>query len=203
MAAPLMRTYTAPVWQHSTDGVARLQSMGMSAAHSRQSQLSGSTALGSTTSLGTFASGSTIIGPPQNGVVVATGNIINQKADASRSLFQICVALKQRLAQVPDFEQYAGELDQYGDDGQPIDPVESLWALLRRGVPLLTVYNATAPATPLEVPPEADEERRAKKAIAKFIAASIKEFDFPAGDSFAVRDLIGSDTTGFVKAGPA
>ena len=31
-----------------------------------------------------------------SGTVIATNNIINQKADSSRSLYQICISLRQR-----------------------------------------------------------------------------------------------------------
>ena len=57
--APLLRNNTAPVFQHSTDGAARLANMSISSAP-RASQLSGSTAFPSTTSLSSLAHASTI-----------------------------------------------------------------------------------------------------------------------------------------------
>src|SRR4051812_10239108 len=86
----------------------------------RASQLSGATAFTSTTSLNSLASSATLVNSqapaPTSGQVVATSNIINQRADASRSLYQICVSLKQRLAQVPGFEEYSNQLEHMAQD---------------------------------------------------------------------------------------
>ncbi|KAH7312728.1 Pleckstrin homology domain-containing protein [Stachybotrys elegans] len=159
----------------------------------RTSQLSGSTAFaGSSTSLSSLASGATAV-PGNGGPVMATANIINQKADASRSLYQICVTLKQRLAQVPDFEPFLEQLD-------PNDPVDPLWQLFRTGYPLLAIYNTLQPAEPLKVEePNANESRKAKIAIFKFVQACMKELQVPPTESFVITDLLGNDTTGFVK----
>jgi len=197
--APLLRTNTAPVFQQSTDGVARLQNMSMTTP--RASQLSGSTAFTSTTSLTSLSSTTTVVAPPANGQVVATSNIINQKADASRSLYQICVSLKQRLATVPGFEDYLEQLAEWeSQGGEENGPVESLWRLLRTGRPLLTIYNALQPEKPLEVDQtSASEEKRAKLATFKFVQACLKELHIPSTDMFVISDLTGNDTTGFVK----
>src|SRR5690606_27057288 len=115
----------------------------------RASQLSGTTAYNSSNqSLASLSSAQTAVAP-QNGApggnVVATGNIIHQKADASRSLYQICISLRQRLSQVPGFEVYFEQLD------QP-DPVEAVWSLLQEGFPLLTIFNeALQPAEHLKL----------------------------------------------------
>lgn len=199
--APLIRTNTAPVFQHSTDGVARLNTMSLGGP-ARASQLSGSTAFNSTTSLSSLATTATLV-PPTNGQVVATTNIINQKADASRSLYQICVALKQRLAQVPGFEAYMEQLDEWAaldtDDG---GPVESLWKLLRAGHPLLTIYNALQPAKPLFVDPAiGNESKRSKIAIANFVRACLNDLKPPPAECFIINDLTGDNTTGLVKVG--
>lgn len=151
----------------------------------RASQLSGSTVAGSSASLSTLAS-------PNGGTVIPTANIINQKADASRSLYQICVSLKQRLAKVPGFEPYLQELD-------PADPVDPLWGLLRTGFPLLTIYNALQPATALTVDQNASEAKKPKIAIFKFVKACMDELKIPPQDSFVITDLMGTDTSGFVK----
>ncbi|KAJ2894955.1 Cdc24 calponin [Zalerion maritima] len=164
----------------------------------RSSQLSGSTAYtASSSSLNSMASAATLV--PNPGPVVATANIINQKADASRSLYQICVSLKQRLAQVPGFGEYLDELEQddfQGDDG---GPVESLWRLLRTGFPLLAIYNCLQiqGGTPITVDPNANDSKRAKMAIFKFLEACKKELGIQ--DTFLITDLLGNDTTGLVK----
>ncbi|KAI1174565.1 Rho guanyl nucleotide exchange factor [Nemania sp. FL0916] len=165
----------------------------------RASHLSGSTAVNSssTTSLASMASVATAL-PAANGVV-ATANIINQRADASRSLYQICVALKQRLAKVPGFEGYLQviERDILSSD---YNPVESLWVVLRSGDPLLTIYNSIKPNVPLN-PHDItqDPARRPKAATFKFIDACLRQLQILPAECFIVNDLMGSDTTGFVK----
>ncbi|KAK4215620.1 Rho guanine nucleotide exchange factor scd1 [Rhypophila decipiens] len=200
--APLLRTNTAPVFQSTMDGVAaRFNTLSMSGTP-RASQLSGSTAVGSTTSLNTLTPATTASPPPSiGGSVVATSNIINQKADASRSLYQICVSLKNRLAQVPGWEGYMQELEQMAEDLDEGGPVESLWKLLRTGYPLLAVYNALQPEKPLQVEGKAgdSEAKRAKIAILKFVQACLNELKLAPSDCFIINDLTGNDTTGFVK----
>ncbi|KAK1760272.1 Rho guanine nucleotide exchange factor scd1 [Echria macrotheca] len=171
----------------------------------RASQLSGPTAYPSTTSLNSIASSATLvnsqIGAPSSGPVVANSNIINQKADASRSLYQICVSLKQRLAQVPGFEGYSAQLEQMSQDPDEGGPVEVVWKLLRTGHPLLVIYNALEPEERLAVDdmPNATEEKVSKIAIMKFYQACLKDLKLPPAESFMIKDLTGSDTTGFVK----
>lgn len=162
----------------------------------RASQLSGSTSFNSTTSLSSFSTASTMV-MPSNGQVIATSNIINQKADASRSLYQICVALKQRLAQLPGFEMYMERLDTMAEIG----PVESLWQLLRTGYPLLAIYNALLPDEPLQVGGAANQSdsKRAKIAIMKFAGECKNKLKLPETECFIINDLTGEDTTGFVK----
>jgi cell division control protein 24 len=162
----------------------------MSSSAPRTSQLSGSTYAGSSTSLTTLNSDMTVVA---NGPVVATSNIINQKADASRSLYQICISLKQRLAQVPGFEPFLENLD-------PTDPVDPLWNLFRSGYPLLVIYNSLQPAEPLSVDDaNASDSKKSKIAIFKFVQACMKELQVPPSDSFVITDLMGNDTSGFVK----
>lgn len=135
---------------------------------------------------------------PMNGVM-ATANIINQRADASRSLYQICMALKQRLAKVPGFEGYLEviERDALSSD---YNPVESLWDVLRTGEPLLTIYNSFKPTVPIDPAslPQ-DLARRPKAATFKFIDACLRQIQIPAAECFIVSDLMNTDTTGFVK----
>ncbi|GAO19549.1 hypothetical protein UVI_02014570 [Ustilaginoidea virens] len=160
----------------------------------RGSQLSGSTAYaGSTTSLSSLGSAATVVPAQNGGPVMATSNIINQKADASRSLYQICVSLKQRLSQVPDFAPFLDQLD-------PSDPVDPLWNLLRTGYPLLTIYNSLQPTEPLKVEDtNASEAKKSKIAVFKFVQACMKELQVPPAQSFVITDLMGTDTSGFVK----
>ncbi|KAF5484345.1 Rho guanine nucleotide exchange factor scd1 [Colletotrichum siamense] len=190
--APLLRNNTAPVFQNQ-NGIGGLPNTMSNAP--RASQLSGSTAFTSAGSINSFASTSTITPAQNGGPVIATANIINQKADASRSLYQICMSLKQRLAQVPGFDPYLQELD-------PTDPVESLWSLFRTGYPFLDIYNALQPEKPLEIDgpnAAASESKKSKIAIFKFIQACLKELGIPSAECFVISDVLGNDTTGFVK----
>ncbi len=82
-------------------------------------------------------------------------------------------------------------------------PVESVWKLLRTGHPLLVIYNALEPEERLVVDdmPGATEEKVSKIAIMKFYQACLKDLKLPPAESFMIKDLTGSDTTGFVKVG--
>ncbi|KAI1637280.1 hypothetical protein F4809DRAFT_661366 [Biscogniauxia mediterranea] len=197
-APALLRTNTAPVFP-ANNTYGGIPSSTMSGP--RASQLTGSTAYNSspsTTSLSSMSTATTVA-PSTNGNVVATANIINQKADASRSLYQICVSLKQRLAQVPNFEEHLRALDEQQAASSDDGGVESLWNLFRSGPPLLAVYNSLQPETPLKVDGALNEARRSKLAIFKFIEACLKQLEIPAVECFVISDLTGNDTTGFVK----
>ncbi|RFU24100.1 hypothetical protein B7463_g12238, partial [Scytalidium lignicola] len=193
---PLTRTNTAPVYQTRTN-TESVHGLSQTMSHSsRSSQVSGTTALtsASTTSLSSTNTSATSIQPPSNGQVIATNNIINQRADASRSLYQICVNLIQRLAQVPDFDRHLSDLDNNAED-----PVTALWSCLRKGTPLLTIYNSLQPSEPLRIDDSVSEAKRPKFAAFKFYEACLKELKIPSEDCFALTDLFGDDTTGFVK----
>ncbi|KAL8968660.1 MAG: hypothetical protein Q9197_004761 [Variospora fuerteventurae] len=80
------------------------------------------------------------------------------------------------------------------------DPVTTMWNCLRRGYPLMTIYNALKPHNPLNV----DANRVAEKSIGKaatfkFLQACLTDLMIPANECFLITDLYGSDTTGFVK----
>ncbi|KAK2592636.1 Guanine nucleotide exchange factor for Cdc42p [Conoideocrella luteorostrata] len=192
--APLIRNNTAPVFQSNQSGFNDIRQPRNMSSAPRGSQLSGSTAYaGSSTSLSSLASAATVVPGQNGGPVMATANIINQKADASRSLYQICISLKQRLSQVPDFTPFLEQLD-------ASDPVDPLWNLFRTGYPLLTIYNSLQPTEPLRVDdPNASEAKKSKIAIFKFVQACMKELQVPPAQSFVITDLMGNDTSGFVK----
>lgn len=197
--APLLRNNTTPVFKRDRDPDSGPPPT-MSAP--RASQLSGTTAYNSSNqSLASLSSAQTAVAAPQNGAstgpVVATANIINQKADASRSLYQICISLRQRLSQVPGFEVYFEQLDQ-------ADPVEAVWSLLREGFPLLTIFNeALQPAEHLKIDDahaNAPSPKKSKIAAFKFVQACLKDLSIPSSECFVINDLMGDDTTGLVKA---
>jgi cell division control protein 24 len=109
--------------------------------------------------------------------------------------------LKQRLAQVPGFEEYSRQLDQMAEDSDEGGPVETVWKLLRTGHPLLVIYNALEPEKRLAVEdmPNTTDEKLSKIAIMKFYQACLNDLKLPPAESFMIKDLTGSDTTGFVK----
>jgi cell division control protein 24 len=167
----------------------------------RASQLSGATAFSSASStlLSSMSSSGTLVPPQSGGPVLATNNIINQKADASKSLYQICVNLRQRLRQVPGFEQHLIDSDDEDEGGDmEMDPMSSLWRCLRKGYPLMTIYNCLQPAAPLQIVEGTVAARNIPKSAAfKFVQACLTELKFE--ECFVLTDLFGDDTTGFVK----
>jgi len=99
---------------------------------------------------------------------------------------------------LPDFEQILSEEEEDADDDT--DPVTLLWRTLRRGYPLLALYNALDPAVRLEVDPtKVATKNRGKAATSKFLQACVNVLKFPSEECFIITDLYGDDTTGFVK----
>jgi cell division control protein 24 len=190
----LSRMYTAPNLATRTNSMNPYPN-GMGHGP-RASQLSGTTAFtsSSSTSLATISSPSSNGGP-----VLATDNIINQKADASKSLYQICVNLRLRLRQVPGFEQHLIDSDDEDEGGEmEMDPMSSLWRCLRKGYPLMTIYNCLQPPNPLQIAEGTVAARNIPKSAAfKFVQACLLELKFE--ECFVLTDLFGDDTTGFVK----
>ncbi|KAI9761488.1 MAG: hypothetical protein M4579_000998 [Chaenotheca gracillima] len=214
---PLARTHTAPVSAHARGGMharpfvksnsqtshfSPYSSQPPSAANSRVF----SPAPSASTTTTSLASGPPNLSgagedgkPTSDGPVVASDSIINQVADSSRSLYQICRKLRQRLHEVPGFDYHIHEIETIYD-ADPNDPVESLWWCFRRGYPLLTIYNALQPEIPLQVDESrVPEGKRAKTAAFKFVQACLKDLQFPSDECFLIMDLYGEDTTGFVK----
>ncbi len=197
--APLLRMNTGPV--SAMDLIDRMGSMALPGAPPpRASQAATFPTTNSSTSVNSLSTATTI-SAPSNGQVIATSNIINQRADASRSLYQICVSLKQRLAKVPGFERYMEELEMMAEDPDEGGPVESLWKLLRTGYPLLALYNSLQPDVPLQLQeqPGVSEAKRSKIAILRFVEACKSKLMLPPTEVFIITDLAGNDTTGFVK----
>jgi len=140
---------------------------------------------------------------PTNGDASGRGtiNIMNRKADKEQSLYQICLNLKERLRQVPGFEEHINEMEDIDDeeeDGE--DPVSLMWRCFKLGFPLMTIYNALEPEVPLEIDlSKVQESKMGKAATFKFLQGCLTELEFPAAECFLITDLYGNDTTGFVK----
>ncbi|KAL4871637.1 hypothetical protein BDV12DRAFT_17482 [Aspergillus spectabilis] len=133
-----------------------------------------------------------------NGGPVAEDNIINRRGN--EGIYQSCVNLKKRLAEVPDFEPYLHQMVEEDTLQGNTDPVASLWNFLRHGYPLLVIYNASQPPERLEIDTtKVPEARRPKAATFKFLQAAIQELAFPQQDCFLITDLYGENTIGFTK----
>ncbi|KAK3711119.1 Guanine nucleotide exchange factor for Cdc42p [Vermiconidia calcicola] len=129
--------------------------------------------------------------------IKATDNIMNTVADASSSLFQICVTLRQRLMGVPGFGECLERIEEDADEDT--DPVTVLWRTFREGYPLMLLYNTLRPDQPLSLPANMKEEKRGKAATFKFIHACLNDLKFMQEEMFIVTDLYNTDTTGIVK----
>lgn len=132
------------------------------------------------------------------GRVVADNNLMNERG--GESLYQICLKLRRRLEEVPNFRPYLDEMEEQEADGRT-DPVSSLWRCFRAGKPLLAIFNASNPEHgDLEVDTSRVRENQLGKAATfKFLQASMSQMAIPAADTFLITDLYSDNTTGFVK----
>jgi cell division control protein 24 len=139
-------------------------------------------------------------GTPGGNEVTANDNVMNSVADASSSLFQICVALRQRLKGVPGCEEAFLQIEAEAEDDT--DPVTLLWRTIRRGQPLISIYTLLRPGQPMNLPaavgPNPDI-KRGKKAAFYFLQACMTDLRIPQEKLFIITDLYADDTTGFVK----
>ena len=131
---------------------------------------------------------------------------VNRRGGNESSLYQNCLALRQRLAEVPGFEPFLEEMDREEqeclEEEIEVDPVSSIWSMLQRGYPLLAIYNAMLPAEPLQVDPAkfvGREDKAGKQATFQFLSVCMKKLHFQPGDCFMVTDLYSEDTNGLVK----
>ncbi len=123
-------------------------------------------------------------------------NIINQRD--GESLYQICLKLRKRLSEVPNFRPYLDQMAR--EEAEGADPVSSLWRCFRNGLPLLTIYNASQPEDgDLTVDPSNSDLKMGKQAAYRFNVACKTQMSIPASDIFSLNDLYGDNTTGFVK----
>jgi cell division control protein 24 len=130
---------------------------------------------------------------------MAEDNIINRRG--GESLYQSCVNLKKRLAEVPGFEPHLIDMEEMDKQEETYDPVASVWRCLKKGYPLMTLLNATHPSERLTVDEAKvrNEANRPKAATFKFLQACMQELEFPQQDCFLITDLYGDSTNGFVK----
>ncbi|CAG8511207.1 563_t:CDS:2 [Diversispora eburnea] len=172
-----------------------------------------------TPSLGTmpgFSSISAIESPSPTGA-----NTLNRPAQASQSLYPLCLNLLERLYCVEDFEQYliqgqsamqSGSIvgtptSENGPNNSSVvlkDPVTLLWQTFRLGYPLCALFNALQPQKPLKVSNEdtrsGSTKSKANKAyVYHFLVACREELQFNPEQIFTITQLYQDDTNGFVK----
>ena len=145
---------------------------------------------------------------PNGGLVSATDNVLNSRADKEASLFHICVTLRAQLLDVPGFEEQVLDVEeQYHEDH---DPVMLLWHTFRRGYPLMMIYNALNPQQPLSIDESTvaesknAESKKAQKAAFAFLNACWTKLEIPKDEGFMLSDLKASNEreinmSGFVK----
>ena len=143
----------------------------------------------------------TMSSPPPPEAPKMEQSIMNIRAQENSSLYQSCMSLRTRLATVPGFEGHIAEMEEEeAETADSIDPVTLMWNSLRRGYPLMTVYNALRPAKPLHVDPSKVREKDVPKAATfKFLQACMSDLKIESSECFLITDLYGEDTTGFVK----
>lgn len=139
--------------------------------------------------------------PPPSEAPKRNENIMNRRGDGNSSLYQICLNLKRRMARVPNFDIHIAEMEEEeAEANDSTDPVTSMWNCLRRGYPLMSIYNALMPHKPITVDASRMAEAKVGKAATfKFLQACLTDLKFPASECFLITDLYGGDTTGFVK----
>jgi cell division control protein 24 len=177
------------------------QSQYSSYSHNSARDTQSTQATGTTTLFGGPTPAFSSSTPVNGGAPQEAANVLNKRADKDTSLFQRCLQLQLRLRAIPGFERWMVEEENKAaiDD----DPVTLIWRTLRRGFPLLDIYNALGPKVRLHVEDsmltESNAKKFEKKATYKFLEACINVLNFPSEECFIIGDLYGDDTTGFVK----
>lgn len=196
----LARTFTAPLSNHSRLNNTSQSSSATPNTYSTSSRPSRSS--GTTLDSNSAVFHGKISPPPQNnGLIEATNNVINRVAERESSLYQQCITLRNRLRKVPGFQdEYIQTIEQAREAGETLSPVDALWKTFRRGYSLMLIYNALDTPHPVVVNPATKSgSKREKEAAYKFVEACLKELRIPQSECFMLSDLLGSDTTGFVK----
>lgn len=102
---------------------------------------------------------------------------------------------------MPGFEEHMSDMEDADDDEEDgEDPVSLMWKCFKLGFPLMTIYNALKPESPLEIDTsKVQESKMGKAATFKFLQGCLTELAFPPAECFLITDLYGNDTTGFVR----
>ncbi|KAG0289216.1 hypothetical protein BGZ98_003934, partial [Dissophora globulifera] len=131
------------------------------------------------------------------------------RANSAVSLYQSCLNLIERLAGVPNFEQYLDpDLLHNIYAGSPCtatsanDPVSQLWVLFRLGAPLACIFNGLRPKQLLKINNTGcslNNVNACKASVFHFLVACLQELQFKDDDLFTISELYQDDTNGFVK----
>jgi cell division control protein 24 len=173
------------------------QSQYSSYSHNSARDTQSTQATNTTTLFGGATPGFSSSTPVNGGAPQEAVNVLNKRADKDTSLFQRCLQLQLRLRAIPGFERWMVEEEHKAASDD--DPVTLIWRTLRRGYPLMDIYNALGPKQRLRIDEVSESKNSGKKATYKFLQACISELKFPSEECFIIADLYGDDTTGFVK----
>ncbi|RGB32732.1 hypothetical protein C1646_733976 [Rhizophagus diaphanus] len=147
-----------------------------------------------------------------------SSNALNRPAQASQSLYPLCLDLLERLYCVEGFEKYLiqGQNNMPNNSsivGTPTtengpnniirnDPVTLLWQTFRLGHPLCVLFNALKPqkeAIIEETKPGTSEIKTSQKNVFHFLMGCREELKLEPGQMFTISQLYKDDTNGFVK----
>ena len=115
------------------------------------------------------------------------------------SLFQVCVDMRKRLSRVPGFHVWMQGYVPDPCDDEDLDALATLWAIFRRGFPLLALYNLLSPAVPAIVSEKVPEGERERNATSIFLRAYMMNFRIPISECFTLIHMYSSNMLGFVK----
>ena len=220
--APLHRQQTAPVIGSARSAYHVAASQRLTQLQPISSVLSPTQSIYAPSSSQTFSSQATTLvnpgsrngplsAPMTKGVVplAATNSIVNQAADSSKSLYRICLRTVQRLRRVAGFEDYSGLLEETDTNGDEEDPMARLWDCLKQGAPLVLIYNSTEPNHPISLVDDgapqmgsssaAATDKLARQRTMRFYKACKEDLGIPDDQLFTIRDLFGTNTTGFKR----
>ncbi|CAO3698847.1 unnamed protein product [Rhizopus stolonifer] len=117
---------------------------------------------------------------------------ITNKPSNGTSLYHTCRSVLEKLAAVPDMQTHINA-------EEPNDPLNRLWTICRRGLPLVTLFNALNPNDSLSLKPVCTQLNDRKKCVYHFIVACRNELELKEEDLFTLSDVYKDNTNGFVK----
>jgi cell division control protein 24 len=149
--------------------------------------------------------------PPRSAPSIAQSTITTAStaSNSTVSLYQTCIALRDRLQGVPGFQHFLeltekpNSTDSASDtdhlDTLDLDVVSHLWRCFMLGPSLCCIYNAMNPAKPLDVNYDCTlaDLKECKKAVYHFLVA-IRGI-VAESKLFTISDLYNNNTNGIVK----